>query len=248
MAEADRRRIETAAVVLDRQLDASAAAGEPDPDFACSGVLVNIGERLLSDAIQRQRGVAGQVDRFVEFAAQLAGKPFAVRHQQLLQRRPESEVSQQCRVQILDQTALQADAIAEQLAKGLQPTRNLGVLAGPLRAQPGHVQPGCCQDGAEFVVQFTGERGPFGLAGMLQPGGQITGHAVVTDDGVCGGRWGGAGGCCPRWADPRSADAAGRSRKKAWNGHGVCLNVAVDPTVRAAKTCQQIRCPWRTTQ
>ena len=96
----------------------------------------------------------------------------------------------------------EADALGwDKLAQGLQPACDLRILAGLLRGQPGDIQPGCSQDGAEFIVQLTRQSGPFGLAGMLQSGGQITGHA-----GVAGG---GAQRDRPGRADPRSADTAG---------------------------------------
>ena len=92
-----------------------------------------------------------------------------MRRQQLLECRHQAKVREQGGVQILDDPALELDALRQHALQRAQPLGDLRCVARGLRGDPCDVEPGRGEDRAELVMQLPGERRPLRLARALQP-------------------------------------------------------------------------------
>jgi hypothetical protein len=183
--------VEALAVVADVQLQPAVGLAQLHAHMAGLGVAQHIGQRLLHQPVQGQAvgvvaGVLGQLQ------AQLQAGALGELGGQDLQRRDQAQVGQRRRTQVLDDAALQCDALVQQLAHVLEPLIDLGRRGLGHAADAGHVQLGGGQQRTQLVVQLAGQVGALVFAHGLQVAGQLgqlgraVGHFAVQPVALAG--------------------------------------------------------------
>ena len=169
---ADAGKVEALAVVLDLHRHIGGVSVHRDLDLAGLGVLADVGQRLLHQAVDGQFGGFGQFHGFedglhLDAAAlgEFAGQDF--------QRGRQPQVRQRGGAQVFHDPALERNPAVERLRHVFDAVGDLGVAHVDARLQAGHVQFGGRQQGAQLVVQLAGQVAAFVFTHLLQVVGQF---------------------------------------------------------------------------
>src|SRR5689334_3218026 len=157
------------AVVADREAQALGNALEDELQVLRPRMVHHVVEALLRDAEERDLEVGGEALELADL--HLAGEPR--RDARLVHvpshRRREPEVVEQRRAQVLDDAALEVDALVDHSRQARHAVAELGILS-LVRDQPREVHLGRREDAAQLVVQLAGEALLLALRVGLQEG------------------------------------------------------------------------------